>query len=56
MKKTYIQPSVELVRVKTESMIAASEQIQLGGSYSGGEIQSKERGSRTADDDFDGLW
>ena len=55
MKRTYIQPSVATVKVNLESMIAASETMTMGGSYKGGEIQSKERGSRTAED-FDEIW
>ena len=56
MKKTYMQPSVEVVKVQTETMIAASDSLGLGGQYSGGEIQSKERGTRNSDDDFGDLW
>ena len=56
MKKTYMQPSIKVVRVQVEKMIA--ESIKMGGAFGGnaGDIQSKERGTRNAGDDFDDLW
>ena len=58
MKKTYMQPSVEVVKVQTETMIAASDSVSLGGAFSGSasDIQSKERGTRNEADDFGDLW
>ena len=54
MKKTYMQPSIKVVKVQVEKMIA--ESIKVGNAYNGGDIQSKERGTRNAGDDFDDLW
>jgi len=56
MKKTYQKPTIAVEKIMTQAMIASSETLGIGGSYNGTDaIQSKERGSRTADD-FDDLW
>ena len=44
MKKTYINPTTEVVNIETAQMIALS----VGGPYEGGDIESR-------DDDFD-IW
>ena len=55
MKKTYMQPSIKVVKVQVEKMIA--ESIKVNGVYDGSStIQSKERGTRNGGDDFDDLW
>ena len=60
MKKTYMTPSVEVVRIKAQTMIAASTdgfKGALGTTEVGGDVAlGRERGSRTESDDFDGLW
>ena len=49
MKKKYMQPSIEVVKVSTTQMIC--ESLGLGGAYNGSsEIQGKRR---YADEDFD---
>lgn len=53
MKKAYIAPCIEVVKVNATTMICES----LG--FSATEVtsmDSKIRGSRTSDDDFDDLW
>ena len=55
MKKTYQKPTITVVSVMTQNMLAASTELTIGESYRGGDIQSKGRGN-SADDDFDGLW
>ncbi len=41
MKKTYQIPTTKVVKVELQKMIAASETIGVGGSYSGGSIESR---------------
>ncbi len=50
MKKTYKKPTTEIIDVALQNMIAASE-INKGGSYSGGTIQSREGGFWGDDDE-----
>lgn len=40
MKKTYIIPSMEVVRIQTQQMLASSP--KLGGEYGGGTILAPE--------------
>ena len=57
MKKTYMQPSVEVVKVQTEEMIAASYNSALGTTgVDGSNALGKERGTRNEADDFGDLW
>ena len=35
MKKTYRQPTIQIVKVQTNKMLAASEQVGFGNSYDG---------------------
>ena len=51
MKKTYQNPEIKVVKVQMAQMIAASTDVTLGGSYGGGEIQSRRNGSLWDDDD-----
>jgi len=55
MKKTYIKPEMNVIKTILGKDIATG--IAVGSAFSGtsSDIQSKERGSRTADD-FDDLW
>jgi len=46
MKKTYINPELEVVILKVQQQILAGSDPQLGGEYGGGEILGHE-------DDFD---
>ena len=41
MKKTYINPSMEVVEIKAQQLLAGSINT-LGGNYGGGGIQSRE--------------
>lgn len=55
MKKTYIAPCVKVQKIDATQMIC--ESLGFGGSYSGGTVGTKDRGSRQSDDDdFDDLW
>lgn len=47
MKKTYINPTMEIVKVATQQMLAASEQVGFGSSV------SSAAGAEGHDDDFD---
>jgi len=42
MKKTYIYPTIEVVKIETSKMLAASTESIDTGSYDGGEIFSRE--------------
>ena len=60
MKKTYMQPSVEVVITNVETMIAASVD-GFNGSLNttgagGSSALGKERGTRNEADDFGDLW
>ncbi len=35
MKKTYKQPTIQIVKVQTNKMLAASEQVGFGNPYNG---------------------
>ena len=53
MKKIYMIPTTTVIKIQTVHMIAASEDITLGGSYNGSsEIQSR-RGNAFWDDEDD---
>ena len=55
MKKTYITPHVEVQKISATQMIC--ESLNFGGSYEGGTVGSKDRGSRnSSDDNFEDLW
>ena len=56
MKKTYIAPSVELVRINAVQMIC--ESLDLKGVYNSETMDKlgRDRGSRANSDDFDELW
>jgi hypothetical protein len=41
MKKTYMNPSMEVVEIKAQQLLAGSINT-LGGDYNGGGIQSRE--------------
>lgn len=56
MKKTYQKPAMVVINVKPEVMLDGSRSLGIGENYSGGDILSKERGTRNAADDFDDLW
>ena len=47
MKKTYINPTMEIVKVATQQMLAASEQVGFGSSV------SSAAGAEGRDDDGD---
>jgi len=49
MKKTYINPSMEVVEIKTQQLLAGSINT-LGGDYNGGGIQSRELEFEDIDD------
>ena len=53
MKKIYIIPTTTVVKVETVHMIAASENITLGGSYDGSSVIQSRRGNSFWDDDED---
>ena len=57
MKKTYQKPAMAIINVKPEVMLDGSPRtLGIGENYSGGDILSKERGTRNEADDFDDLW
>ncbi len=47
MKKTYISPSMEVIKIASQTQMMAGSP-GLGGNYGGGEVLSREY-----DDDFD---
>ena len=49
MKKEYINPTMDIVKIEAPQMLAGSD-IPVGGNYNGGTIESRE-----FDDTFD-LW
>ena len=55
MKKIYQQPTTLVVAIKPASIIAASECISIGDSYSGGEIAVKEQ-SQSSYNVWDDDW
>ena len=55
MKKTYIKPSMMVVKTDIENMIC--ESLGKAGTYSNDvTLLGKERGTRNEADDFDDLW
>ena len=60
MKKTYIAPSVEMVKIKSEVMLDSSPAGFSGAlgttNVAGSAALGKERGTRNDADDFDDLW
>ncbi len=50
MKKTYINPSMEVIQIATQQMLAASNP-NLGGEYGGGVVRG--RGNNRGYDDWD---
>ena len=42
MKKTYINPELEVIKIATQQMLAASTELLDTGSYDGGEIFAPE--------------
>lgn len=58
MKKTYMQPSIKVVKVKVEAMLVpASYNNTLGTQgVNGSAALGRERGTRNGGDDFDDLW
>lgn len=51
MKKIYIIPTTTVVKVETAHMIAASENITLGGSYNESSVIQSRRGNSFWDDE-----
>ncbi len=45
MKKAYQIPTTTVVNIELQQMIAASEEVTIGGSYRGGAIQSRQGSS-----------
>ena len=50
MKKIYLIPMTTVLKIQSVQMIAASEDVTLGGTYGGATIQSR-RGSSWDDED-----
>jgi len=42
MKKTYKNPEMEVVKIETQQMLAASDQVGIGNDYNGGTIQARQ--------------
>ena len=58
MKKTYQKPEITVTSVVPQTLIAASDKIQVGDSYKGGSIGAKDRGDYEPEDNtsFGDLW
>ena len=50
MKKTYMNPKMDVIEIKGHQMLLAGSTPELGGTYGGGTILAPEL---TLDDDFD---
>lgn len=45
MKKIYSNPSITVVSISLQRMIAASNEVQMGSDYSGGTVGARQSGS-----------
>lgn len=51
MKKTYINPTIQIVKIQTVQMLASSEQVGLRGDYNSGTVTIASREGRGFWDD-----
>ena len=56
MKKSYMKPSMSIVKVYAMGMIASSPTAEMYGKNAESAGLGKSRGSRSGDADFDELW
>ena len=58
MKKTYIAPAIQVVKVSAEQVVCASETLQTQGNYNSQVKLGKDRGDYEPEDDisFGDLW
>ena len=45
MKKIYSKPNITVVSINLQRMIAASNEVQMGGDYNGGAVGARQGGS-----------
>jgi len=54
MKKTYMIPTLQVVKIQPTQILAGSEKIGLGGSYNGSStIEARGAGFSDSDDDWE---
>jgi len=59
MKKIYQKPNIEVVCLNSQEIMNGSSpnlRLNLDGSVNAANVDARQRGTRTTDDDFDDIW